>query len=204
VKEINMRLEAIKARCDAIKGVSDLMEIRKKAETFQNALNAFAQKCNQLQNRMAQRRQTYLNFGIQLDNFARKDSAAKAGGVAPGAGEERFATIMTVASQVREVLAVGTGARDGFMSSESFAAWAREVNEHRGQLPIHSFYRDGTYYPDYFKLPDVEWKPLANIYNQIKTFESNVGLLEGIFKNVESQAQTLMGALNRGGGTTAY
>jgi hypothetical protein len=90
------------------------------------------------------------------------------------------------------------------MSSESFAAWAREVNEHREQLPMHSFYRDGTYYPDYFKLPDVEWKPLANIYNQIKTFESNVGLLEGIFKNVESQAQTLMGALNRGGGTTAY
>ena len=204
VKEINMRLEAIKSRCDAINGVAELLKIREKAQNFQDKLNAFAQKCYQLQNRMAQRRQTYLNFGIQLDNFARKDAAAKAAGTAPKGGEERFATIMTVVSQVREVLAIGTGARDGFMTSDAFATWARGVNERRTEVPVHTFYRDGTYYPNYFKLPDTEWKPLANIYGQIKAFESNVGMLEGIFKAVEAQSQSLMGKLHPGGGTSAY
>ena len=74
VKEINMRLEAIKSRCAAIEGVSELLKIRERAQHFQDKLNAFALSCAELQNRMAQRRQTYLNFGIQLDNFARKDA----------------------------------------------------------------------------------------------------------------------------------
>lgn len=204
VKDINMRLEAIKSRCDAINGAAELLKIRERAQNFQDKLNAFALKCNQLQNRMAQRRQTYLQFGIQLDNFARKDAAARASGTAPKGGEERFATIMTVVSQVREVLAVGSGARNGFTSSANFATWAQDLNTRRSEVPIHSFYRDGTYYPDYFKLPDAEWKPLASIYGQVKAFEANVGMLEGIFKDVEGQARTLMGALNRGGGSAAY
>ena len=204
VKEINMRLEAIKSRCAAIDNASELIKIRERAQNFQDKLNAFAQKCAQLQNRMAQRRQTYLNFGIQLDNFARKDAAARAAGTAPKQGEERFATIMTVVSQVREVLAIGDGARDGFQSSSSFATWAQDLNARRSEVPIHSFYRDGKYYPDYFKLPEAEWKPLADIYSQVKTFESNVGLLDGIFASVESQARTLMGTLNPGGGSAAY
>ena len=95
-------------------------------------------------------------------------------------------------------------ARDGFQSSANFATWAQDLNKRRSEVPINSFYRDGKYYPDYFKLPDEEWKPLEKIYGQVKTFEANVGMLEGIFKDVEGQARTLMGALNRGGGSAAY
>jgi len=204
VKDINMRLEAIKSRCDAIEGASELLKIRERAQNFQDKLNAFALKCSQLQNRMAQRRTAYLQFGIQLDNFARKDAASKAAGQAPAAGDERYATIMTVVSQVREVLAIGAGARDGFQSSRSFATWAQELNERRGQVPLHIFYDDGKYFPDVIKLPDSEWKPLERIYGQVKTFDENVGVLEGIFASVETQARALMGALNTGGGSVAY
>jgi hypothetical protein len=204
VKEINMRLEAIKSRCDAIEGASELLKIRERAQNFQDKLNAFALKCSQLQNRMAQRRTAYLQFGIQLDNFARKDAASRAAGQAPASGDERYATIMTVVSQVREVLAIGAGARDGFQSSRSFATWAQELNERRGQVPLHIFYDDGKYFPDVIKLPDSEWKPLERIYGQVKTFDENVGVLEGIFASVETQARALMGALNTGGGSVAY
>jgi hypothetical protein len=193
VRDVNRRLEAIKARCDAIHGVEELTKTRERAQAFQDKLNAFALKCNEMQTRMAQRRQAYLEFGVQLDNFARRDRESRAAGKAPKGGEERFATIMTVVSQVREVLAIGEGAVGGMESADSIKSWAQDLFERRRKSPPRTDL-------SYISLPDGEWKPIEKMWGQVKTFAYNVGQLSKLFGPVEEQARALIGALHQGAG----
>jgi hypothetical protein len=191
IRELNMRLESVKARCDAISGAAELVTIRERAQNFQDKLNAFALKCNELQKAIQQRRQDYLEFGVQLDNFARKDAESRAAGQAPGQGQERFATIMTVVSQVREVLSIGDGARAGFDSPGSIETWAQALYETRRKSPPRSDIEP-------FRLPDSEWAPLESMYGNAKTFHSNVEQLVKMFASVETKARELIGGLHQG------
>jgi hypothetical protein len=193
VEAINRRLETIKSRCDAVKAAAAFTETKERAQNFQDKLNAFALKCTALQRRMAQRRQAYLEFGVQLDNFARRDRASRAAGQAPKGGEERFATILTVVSQIREVLAIGEGAVGGFDSPDAIERWGWGLNERRTKSPPNNEL-------EYLKLPDSEWKPIEKMWGQVKTFKFNVGQLSKLFGPVENQAKTLIGALHQGAG----
>ena len=193
IREINMRLESIKARCDMISGASKLINIRKKTQNLQDKLNAFALKCNELQKRIQQRRQAYLEFGVQLDNFARRDQESRKAGLAPGQGEERYATILTVVSSVREVLSLGEGAVGGFASAREIESWAQSLNAARTKSPPRTDI-------EYFRLPDSEWMPLEKMWSNVKTFGDNVGMLRMMFAGVETQARALIGGLHQGSG----
>jgi hypothetical protein len=191
VEAINRRLEAIKSRCEATSAAAAFTETRERAQNFQDKLNAFALKCTQLQRRMAQRRQSYLELGVQLDNFARRDRDSRAAGHAPKGGEERFATVMTVVSQIREVLAIGEGAVGGFDSADAIQRWGWGLNENREKSPANNELT-------YLKLGDPEWKPIEKMWGQVKQFEFNVGQLSKMFGPVDAQAKALIGALHQG------
>ena len=191
VEAINRRLEAIKSRCDATSAAAAFTETRERAQNFQDRLNAFALKCTQLQRRMAERRQSYLELGVQIDNFARRDRESRASGHAPKGGEERFATVMTVVSQIREVLAIGHGAVSGFDSPDAIERWGWALNESRERTPPNGELT-------YLKLPDSEWQPIEKMWGQVKKFEFNVGQLTMMFGSVDAQAKALIGALHQG------
>ena len=197
VREINSRLEQIKGRIAASRYAQDMAATTERIQRFQDALNNFALKCTELQRRMAQRRQDYLQFGIQLDNFARQDSASRRAGQAPGQGEERFATIMTVTAQVRETLSVGTGITQGFDSPAAFQNWALSIQDHRTARPPRT---DITT----LRVPDPEWQALDRIYGQVSRTHYNINQVNEIFSNVEAQARALIGALHQGGSQPEY
>ncbi len=197
VREINGRLEQIKSRIESSRYAQDMAATTERIQRFQNALNNFALKCTELQRRMAQRRQDYLQFGIQLDNFARQDQASKRAGQAPGQGEERFATIMTVVAQVRETLAVGQGITQGFDSPRAFQNWAIGIQDNRTQRPHRT---DITR----LRVPDPEWEALDQVYGQVSRTNYNINQVNEIFANVEAQARSLISTLHQGGGQPAY
>lgn len=197
VREINGRLEQIKSRIESSRYAQDMATITERIQRYQNSLNNFALKCTELQRRMAQRRQDYLEFGIQLDNFARQDQASRQAGQAPGQGEERFATIMTVVAQVRETLAVGQGITQGFDSPRAFQNWALGIQDNRTQRPPRT---DITS----LRIPDPEWAALDQVYGQVSRTNHNINQVNEIFTNVEAQARSLIATLHQGGGQPAY
>ena len=197
VREINARLEQIKTRCDAVEGVRELLAVRQAAEEYQNKLNQFAHKCNELQERITQRRTAYWQLGVDLDNFARQDRESRQSGQAPGRGEERYATIMTAVGQIREVLVTGNGAKTGIFSPSEFENWAQGIEAERSARPPR------TDIP-IFKTGEEEWSRLSRIHNQVETFGENVHLLNEIFSGVESEAGVLMRGIQVGGGTGVH
>ena len=94
-----------------------------------------------------------------------------------------------------DIIIIGTGAGGGTMAQALSQTSARILILERGDfVPQESENWD----------PDAVWKQLETVSGHIKTFESNVGLLDKIFTSVEAQARTLMGALHQGGGSVAY
>ncbi|MEO5889175.1 MAG: hypothetical protein ABIQ31_02925 [Ferruginibacter sp.] len=197
VRDINNRLEQIKSRCDAIAEVDEITQTRKRAENFKSKLNTFSEKCLHLQQRIAQRRQDYLQFGIDLDNFARKNAAARSAGQAPAEGKEKFATIMTITSQVREALAIGDAAKQGIDSPTEFADWARGLADEREIIPYAGSYKTPT---TYIKMGDTEWNGLNDMYGQVARFNSNFNNVKSVLQPIEAAAAAALGALHQGGG----
>lgn len=197
VEQINRRLAQVQSLCDGVQGAAELAVIRQRAEELQTRLNNFALKCTELQRRMSQRRQTYLEFGIQLDNFARRDAEARQAGVAPGRNEERFATIMVATSQIREVLAVGNGIINGFDSPTDFRVWAQSVESRRNADPPRNDIRT-------LSTPETEWEPLNLIYGYVTRTNYNIDQVKAIFDGVETAAREMLGRLHQGGGAPDY
>jgi hypothetical protein len=192
--DINQRLQQIINRCNVIDQVSRAMEIRTRAEKFRDALNDYALLCNQLQHRIAARRQEYLEMGSQLDQFAHNDPASREAGLAPSSGMERFATIMTVVGQIREVLAVGSGALQGFDTPAEFERWANHIGYTREAEPPRNDIR-------LLQMPDEEWEAMNQVYAQIVRHHSNVGELIRIFGTLDERVTLLLTALHQGGGS---
>lgn len=197
VREINMRLEAIKTRCAAVEHAAELAEIARKASAFQDKLNAFAQTTSAMQSRLQQRRQAYLEFGVQLDNFARRDEASRRAGVSPAANAERFATIMTATSAVREVVAVGRGALEGFDTPRQIATWAQNIVTRRRASPPRTDI-------SLLSVPDDEWAPLNSMYGQTSRMHTNISRVTELFASVEGSAASMISGAHQGGGSGAY
>jgi hypothetical protein len=141
VREINIRLQGIAARVSAVTNWKQGEELTKATEAFRISLKEFAKRCNDLQQRIAARRNAYLNFGVQLDRFARSNRELSKEGLGTGAGRERYATIMVAASQIREVLALGRNATAGFGSARDFAVWVYEAQSRRQMSSVFSYER---------------------------------------------------------------
>jgi hypothetical protein len=185
VRDINRRLEQIKNRCDAVDNASELVTIKQKVETFQTALNHFAQKCNALQKRIAQRRQDYLEFGVALDRFAQNSKVAKTKGIGTEKGGERYATILTLTGQIREIMSLGEGVKDSMDSPRQLYDWVNQVIENRNIMPKINMTAD-------------EGQPMVDMYDSVNGFNRDVNNFSRFFGDLDTATAGMFAALHQG------
>ena len=185
VRDINRRLEQIKNRCDAVDNASELITIKQKVETFQTALNHFAQKCNALQKRIAQRRQDYLEFGVALDRFAQNSKVAKTKGIGTEKGGEKYATILTLTGQIREIMSLGEGVKDSMDSPRQLYDWVNQVIENRNIMPKINMTAD-------------EGQPMVDMYESVNGFNRDVNNFSRFFGDLDTATAGMFAALHQG------
>lgn len=174
VKQINLRLEQMKIRVNAVSSVIDSTLFEQKLLTYQNALNKFASKAAALQARVEDRRKEYREFGTQLDRFAQVDRETRSAGQGLARGAERYATVMTVVAGIQETLALGTQSQAAAPSG--LLVWWRTVRRRRFNRPTQG-----------------EVQTVAQIHRQLTKFRTNVNLVKENFGDVARQANSLMG-----------
>ncbi len=194
VKQINFHLETIKTRCAIIQSVSDALETTQLIEKFQNSLNHFALKCAELQKRIEARRQQYLEFGVQLDNFARTDHGSKKAGLAPSKGGERYASIMTMVSTVREVMSLGQATKEGFESTPQLSRWALDIIDRRERTD------DERSDISFMQMPNDELQRINNMHEQVHLFEQSYDREKSLLAPVDAEAQVVFAAVSQGTG----
>lgn len=211
VREINIRLQGIANRVSAIDGWAKGAEITRAIMAFQNRLNEFAKACNDLQQRIAARRNAYLNFGVQLDRFARANKDLAKEGLSTGKSQERYSSIMTVAGQIREVLALGRNAAGGFGSAQDFAIWVAEAAERRESSAAFSHRKSPMSDPKYWVVPAYHFTPgeenaIGSIFTQARSHEQAIALTQEIFGPVDTAAVELFtnSRVSPGGGSGKY
>jgi hypothetical protein len=197
IRELNLALEGIKNRCDAVRNVRAFVAVRQKAQEFQDALRAHVTSMATLQTAAEERRAEYLEMGLALDNIATNDPALREQGLAAGGRLENFATIMTLTSAVREVLALGSGAMSGIYSPDDFADWARTLQSDRAARPPRTNWRR-------YSLGEGEEEKINELYTHLAHTDQAVGLMGGIFAPVEQGAIELIDTITPGGSSGAY
>jgi len=197
VRRINQHLEQIKSRVSSIQGDQKLTALLQVTSEFQTALNEYAQRCNDMQNRLAQRRNAYLQFGEQLDRFAASDRESQRGGQAPQKGQERYAQIMTVISQLRELMTIARGVSGGFDSPAAFRQFYNTIKDDREHAPPRTNMHYMHVTPD-------EQMGFDSIYAQVSALTAQIRVINDLLGPLDAQAATVFTALSPGGGQGAY
>ena len=185
VRDINRRLEQIKNRCDAVDNASELVAIKQKVETFQTALNNFAQKCNALQKRIAQRRQSYLEFGVALDRFAQQSKVAKGKGIGTEKGGEKYATILTLTGQIREIMSLGKGVAGSIDSPRKLYDWVNQTIDNRNAMPK-------------INMTQPEGQAMVDMYESVRSFNGDVNKFNNFFGDLDDAAAGMFASLHQG------
>jgi hypothetical protein len=211
VKEIQMRLAGIASRVTAVKNWKKGAEMAAAIERFQIALAEFAKRCNDLQQRIAARRNAYLDFGVQLDRFARANRELQKEGLGTGKGQERYTTIMTVAGQIRETLALGRNATGGLKDPAAFAAWAQEARDRRQASSAYSHRNTPFSSPPYWNVPSYdltsgELRAIESMFAQSNRYEGTIKMVTELFGPVDTAATELFTdqRVSPGGGSGRY
>jgi hypothetical protein len=145
LRSINVHLNTIASKGAQLSGLGVAFDQAGRFDTFKTAMSEFSGKVAALKEEVAKMKKAYANFGVQLDNMARKMASSLPNGDAPKEGEEMYATIFAIGGQLREVAAYssrsnassgqagsqaaskGAGASlDGF-SSSGVRAWRRQL-----------------------------------------------------------------------------
>jgi Domain of unknown function (DUF4157) len=197
VKDIEKRLNQITSRCEAISESKSLIAIKERTQKFQNSLTNFKLKCDRLPQQIQKQREAYLDFGVGLDRFASRDADSRRAGQAPADGKERYTTIVTVASQIREVMALSRTVKDGFDTPGQFKGWAQGINVVREKYPPHNDIQ-------HFSVPEPEWQALNRMYGQASVFHNKIGQIDLIFGPVETAARDSIEMLHQGGDNGDY
>ena len=211
IRELNKVLASVEARCSAEDVASAFLETLKHVREYRDALNHYAIKAFHLQQRLAERRRQYLEFGEQLDTFAREDPRSRLAGEAPDQGGrgrppgERYATIMALTSQVREAVVIGSAAlsSDNVDSDSDIRYWAGQIRDHRTSLAgLSGGGAQSTI--DYLRWPEAEQTQIEALFHEISTFRARATMLMDILRPVDAAADQVIRALHPGGGSGAY
>ena len=184
LEEIRKSLARLEARKGFRQQVVEGLKAQQELEEFKNALESYQTAVTNQQLAMIERQFAYVRFGQQVDAAARKDPQAKES--APGAGKERFATVMAVTAAVREVLAMGYGALQGFGPARSPAVSRHFHAAKNNRLPLG--------------WPEEEAEVLRSMYHQLKQFEADIKTLTERFRPIEEKAAQVMTGLRGGAG----
>lgn len=188
ILKIEKTLAELNSQISAHAQVADELGVTGKVRAFQDALAEYKLKSQDLQRRIVDRQMSYLKLGQEIDAASRTDALARQQGVAADPGKERFATVMLLTAQVREVLAMAKGAVSGFDDPTALEIWIGGYNAVRSR---HVY---GYGYVCH-QTPDAELVPLAQMLLQTRQFHANVTELNGVLGEVDRQAGAMMRAL---------
>ncbi|MGA7669814.1 MAG: DUF4157 domain-containing protein [Nitrolancea sp.] len=211
VRELNKVLASVEARCTAEDVASAFLETLQHVREYRDALNDYAIKAFHLQQRLAERRRQYLEFGEQLDSFARDDARSRLAGEAPDQGGhgrppgERYATIMALTGQVREAVVIGSAAlsSDNIDTDSEIRFWAGQIRDHRTSLAGLSG-AGAQHTIDWLRWPEAEQTQIEALFHEISTFRARATMLIDILAPVDAAADQVIRALHPGGGSGAY
>ena len=189
---LQRQLNMIATKVAAIDASKAAQGIKHKTETFQRAVERFGAAALKLQKTIEQRRNDYLNFGMQLDSFAAGNKETKKQGLAPEKGGERYATIMMMVAQIRETLQMGDHAVAGLKYQDTdWSKFIIDADAARRALPGDSM--EVAHPPSgSLKMPESESKPMWSAYGQIKTYKDNQQMMKGVLGPVDERTQALM------------
>jgi hypothetical protein len=187
LEDIRKRLASLNSQIAMHEAAARDIGLKAKVEAFQAKVEGFKLANEELQGHMFDRQRAYLQLGQKLDEAAAKDPAHKSS--APAKGKERFATVLTVVSAVREVLAMGTEAKASFKNTNDLWGELSEISEHRASLK---------------GLPRGEHDALQKMLGQQQNFEGNVGQLQGDLGPIDAAAGQLMAKMAGGEEAAAY
>jgi hypothetical protein len=111
VRKLTLQIQNIKDRAASLKKVAAAEKLATSADRFQTSLLKFGKACNDFQTAVNQRREDYREMGRKLDHFAQRSPELKKQGLDVKGFGDRFTTLFTVISQVRETLAIGKGGK---------------------------------------------------------------------------------------------
>jgi hypothetical protein len=189
IKQIESTLRQLKSRADAERAVAEHLKTAQALEEFDNAVKAYKKASADEAKAVRQRQLDYLKLGEELDAAANADREARKGGLAPGKGKERFATVLLLVSAIREVLTRANGATGGLgMTPGAMLNQLQNIEAER-RMNIKRFGSVGG-------MSVAEAIPLVSMYKQSKAFFDNAALLQTTFQQVEAQANQLMTTLN--------
>jgi len=211
VKEINRRLEAIHMREAAVQAWAEHAEFTAAANEFRNKMNEFFRKCAELQERVAARRNQYLSFGLQLDKFARSDKELQHQGLGTAHSHERYTTIMTAVSSVREMMALGREASSDVPTAREEWEWRQRSKDRRGASAGYSRYPSPGMTGKSWKIPSFnltqgELDASMSMSDQMARFQHVRKALTEMFGPVDAAASGMMSdpRLSPGGGSGKY
>jgi hypothetical protein len=186
LEDIRKRLATLNTQVSAHEAVAKEIGLKAKLETFSAKVDAFQLANDELQKFMFDRQRAYLQLGQKLDEAA----AAAPGAKRSGKGKERYATVMTLVSAAREVLAVGNEAQASFKPVDQLHNELQEIADHRG-WPLKG-------------LPRGEYKELEKMYMGQLRFRANLEQLTADLGPIDAQAGQLIGKLSGGEEASAY
>jgi hypothetical protein len=211
VKEINRKLEAIHMREAAVQAWAEHAEFTAAANEFRNKMNEFFRKCAELQERVAARRNQYLTFGLQLDKFARSDKELQHQGLGTAHNHERYTTIMTAVSAVREMMALGREASSDVPTARDEWEWRQRAKERRGMSAGYSRYYSPGMSGKSWKLPSFNLTPgeldaSMSMSEQMASFQKVRKALTEMFGPVDAAGRSMMSdpGVSPGGGSGNY
>lgn len=154
IRRINERLRSLDSLIASERAAINRQEYERRREAFTGALITYRNAQTALRNRIEARRRAYLELGERLDRFARVRGSSS--GARVGAGQERFSTIFTLVSGVRETLALarwGNSVVDETgLGPAQLRAWYQSVTgspqARRGGAPLARQRTDGRRGPD--------------------------------------------------------
>jgi hypothetical protein len=185
LEDIRKRLATLNTQVSAHEAVAKEIGLKAKIETFSAKVDAFQLANDELQKFMFDRQRAYLQLGQKLD-----EAAAAAPGGKKSKGKERYATVLTLVSAAREVLAVGNEAQASFMPVDKLHDDLQEIADHRG-YPLNG-------------LPKGEYKPLEKMYMGQLRFRANLEQLTADLGPIDAQAGQLMAKMGGGEEASAY
>jgi hypothetical protein len=188
LEEIRKRLATLNTQISHHESVAKDIGLKAKFDAFAATVTNFQLANEELQKHMFDRQRAYLQLGQKLDEAAAKAPGAKAAG--RGKGKERFATVMTLVSAVREVLAVGTAAQGSLKPAAQLREELSAIAEHR-DYPLKG-------------LPRGEFEPLKQMLDQTESFDTIIENLTADLGPIDAKAGQLMATITGGEEGAAY
>ena len=103
LRQININLNTIAAKGSQLRSLGVQFDQAGKLQAFKDGLAKFSAAMAKLKQKTEEAKKKYNDFGERLDRISQQLKTQLPAGHAPGAGQEMFATIFTVAGQLKQV-----------------------------------------------------------------------------------------------------